>query len=190
VHLLRHEYDAILVGKGTARADDPLLTDRSGLPRHRPLTRVVLDQQLSLSPGSKLARTAHQSPVLVYYSSTHAPSSSIAALTSSGVDVAPYGDGRELHAVLEDLSGRAIQSLLVEGGAKVAGAFLDARLVDKVSFFIAPLIIGGADAPASIAGAGARKIADALRLRDMELRHHGPDLEITGYPKASVKDEE
>ena len=190
VHLLRHEYDAILVGSGTARADDPLLTDRSGLKRHRPLTRIILDQQLSLSPDSQLARTARQSPVLVYSSSEHAPSSALAALKSGGVEVAQVdGGGRNLQALLEDLGGRAIQSLLVEGGARIAGAFLDAGLVEKVSFFIAPLIIGGADAPASIAGEGAHNVADAIRLHDIELNRHGPDLEITGYTKTVTSDE-
>jgi diaminohydroxyphosphoribosylaminopyrimidine deaminase/5-amino-6-(5-phosphoribosylamino)uracil reductase len=184
VHLLRHEYDAILVGNGTARADDPLLTDRSGLKRHRPLTRIILDQQLSLSPDSQLARTARQSPVLVYASSERASANTLAALKASGVEIAQVSDGgRNLQALLEDISAREIQSLLVEGGAQVAGAFLDAGLVEKVSFFIAPMIIGGADAPASIAGTGAHKIADAVRLQNIELNHLGPDLEITGYPK-------
>jgi diaminohydroxyphosphoribosylaminopyrimidine deaminase/5-amino-6-(5-phosphoribosylamino)uracil reductase len=184
VHQLRHEYDAILVGSGTARADDPLLTDRSGLKRHRPLTRIVLDQKLSLSPDSQLARTAHQSKVVVYYSSEHAPANAIAALASTGVVLAAHGDGgRDLEALLLDLGGRSIQSLLVEGGAKVAGAFLDAGLINKASFFIAPMIIGGARAPASIAGEGAHKIADAHTLLDIELKQHGPDLEITGYMK-------
>ncbi|HEV7860297.1 MAG TPA: bifunctional diaminohydroxyphosphoribosylaminopyrimidine deaminase/5-amino-6-(5-phosphoribosylamino)uracil reductase RibD [Pyrinomonadaceae bacterium] len=192
VHLLRHEYDAILVGSGTARADDPLLTDRSGLKRHRPLTRIILDQQLSLSPDSQLARTAHQSPVLVYSSSEISSSSSnaLAALKSVGVEVAQVGGGgHNLQALLEDLGKREIQSLLVEGGARVAGAFLDAGRINKVSFFIAPMIIGGADAPASIAGAGAHSIADAIRLRDIELNQHGPDLEITGYIKTVTSDE-
>jgi diaminohydroxyphosphoribosylaminopyrimidine deaminase / 5-amino-6-(5-phosphoribosylamino)uracil reductase len=190
VHQLRHEYDAILIGSGTARADDPLLTDRSGLKRHRPLTRIVLDPRLSLAPDSQLARTAHQFPLLVYYSHEHAPSSAVAALKSNGVVlVQDGGGGRDLQTLLEDMSKRSIQSLLVEGGAKVAGAFLDARLIDKVSFFIAPMIIGGAGAPASIAGAGAHKIPDALRLLDIELNHHGPDLEITGYTKAATGDE-
>jgi diaminohydroxyphosphoribosylaminopyrimidine deaminase/5-amino-6-(5-phosphoribosylamino)uracil reductase len=188
VHQLRHEYDAILVGSGTALADDPLLTDRSGLPRHRPLTRIVLDQKLCLSPDSQLARTAQESPVLVYYSSEQAPSNVVAALASSGVELAQAGEEHGLSALLEELGGRSIQSLLIEGGAKIAGAFLDARLVDKVSFFIAPLIIGGADAPASIAGTGAHKIADALKLRDIELKRHGPDLEITGYLKTGTSD--
>jgi diaminohydroxyphosphoribosylaminopyrimidine deaminase/5-amino-6-(5-phosphoribosylamino)uracil reductase len=190
VHLLRHEYDAILVGSGTVRADDPLLTDRSGLKRHRPLTRIILDQQLSLSPDSQLALTARQSPVLVYASSEISSSSALDALKSCGVEVAQVGDGgRNLRALLEDLGGRAIQSLLVEGGARVAGAFLDAGLVEKVSFFIAPLIIGGTGAPASVAGAGAHNIADAIRLRDIELDQHGPDLEITGYTKTMTSDE-
>ncbi len=184
VHLLRHEYDAILVGAGTALADDPLLTDRSGLKRHRPLTRIILDQSLALKPSSQLARTARQFPVLVYTSES-APSNASDALASCGVEVIwREGGVRNLTSILEDLGARTIQSLLIEGGARVAGAFLDAGLIDKASFFIAPLIIGGADAPSAITGRGAQKMADATRLRHLELKQHGPDLELTGYIKS------
>ena len=181
VHELRHEYDAILVGAGTALADDPLLTDRSGLKRHRPLTRIILDQSLALKPSSQLARTARQFPVLVYTSES-APSNASDALISCGVEVIRREGGvRNPSGILEDLGARSVQSLLVEGGARVAGAFLDAGLVNKASFFIAPLIIGGADAPSAIAGRGAQKMADATRLQQLELKQHGPDLELTGY---------
>ena len=90
--------------------------------------------------------------------------------------------GRNLERVLQELAGRSIQSVLVEGGANVAGAFIDAGLVDKVSFFIAPIIIGGRDAPTAISGTGAEKIADAIKLQDVEIAERGRDVEITGYP--------
>lgn len=189
VHELRHEYDAILVGAGTALADDPLLTDRSGLKRHRPLVRVVLDRKLRLSPASRLALSARQWPVLVY---TAEPSGHRAAsmLESGGVEIArEESGGQDLRAILDDLGRRSIQSLFIEGGARVAGAFLDAGLVDKVSFFIAPLIIGGEDARPAIAGDGAQTIADALRLHDVRLTQHGPDFEVTGYPEPRALDE-
>lgn len=183
VHELRHEYDAILVGAGTATADDPLLTDRSGLKRRRPLLRVVLDERLSLSPASQLAKTARDFP-LVVFTSRHADKESAKLLEASGVEIVPdHLGGRNLQAVLEALAQRSIQSLLIEGGANVAGAFLDHGLVNKATFFIAPLIIGGRDAVPSVAGAGAEKIADALRLRDVEMTRHAEDFEITGYPE-------
>ncbi|HYY59276.1 MAG TPA: bifunctional diaminohydroxyphosphoribosylaminopyrimidine deaminase/5-amino-6-(5-phosphoribosylamino)uracil reductase RibD [Pyrinomonadaceae bacterium] len=182
VHELRHEYDAILIGAGTAIADNPLLTDRSGRPRRLALKRIVLDSNLRLSPDSQLALTARDAPVLVF-ASERADASTLKALESRGVVVIrESGDRPDLARVLAELGGRSIQSVLVEGGASVAGAFLDAGLVDKVSFFIAPLIIGGCDAPASVAGTGAQSIADALRLRDVEFKRHGPDMEVTGYP--------
>jgi diaminohydroxyphosphoribosylaminopyrimidine deaminase/5-amino-6-(5-phosphoribosylamino)uracil reductase len=184
VHHLRHEYDAILVGANTAIIDDPLLTDRTGKARRRPLARIVLDRTLRLSPDSRLARTAHEAPVIVC-TSERAAASTVASLESRGVEVIRGANGgRDLLSVLQELQGRSLQSVLVEGGATVAGAFLDAGLVDKVSFFIAPLIIGGRDAPAAIGGTGAQKIANAVNLHDVEITQHGRDLEITGYPRA------
>jgi diaminohydroxyphosphoribosylaminopyrimidine deaminase/5-amino-6-(5-phosphoribosylamino)uracil reductase len=182
VHNLRHEYDAILVGAGTASADDPLLTDRSDLPRHRSLVRIVLDDDLRLSVDSRLAATARETPTLVF-ASENADASRASALEARGVEVMKLNEGsRDLRAVLASLHARSLQSVLVEGGATVAGLLIDARLIDKVTFFIAPLIIGGRDARAAIAGEGASRLTDALRLRDIEITRRGDDVEITGYP--------
>jgi len=85
-------------------------------------------------------------------------------------------------AVLEELGRRGIQSVLIEGGARVAGKFFDAQLIDKVTIFIAPLLIGGSEAPSAIAGVGATSIAEALRLSDVEMVDRHGDIEITGYP--------
>src|SRR6185436_18915997 len=153
VHELRHEYDAILIGAGTVRADDPLLTDRSQKERRRPLVRVVLDEKLEISRDSKLAQSANESPVLIFAGKT--VSSAASELTSPvmprGVEVVrDSANGRDLALILDELGKREIQSLLVEGGANVAGKFLDAGLVNKISFFIAPKIIGGLDAPTAI----------------------------------------
>ncbi|PYT05075.1 MAG: bifunctional diaminohydroxyphosphoribosylaminopyrimidine deaminase/5-amino-6-(5-phosphoribosylamino)uracil reductase RibD, partial [Acidobacteria bacterium] len=153
-HRLRHEYDAILVGSGTATTDDPLLTDRSGLARRRPLLRVVLDEHLRLNPESNLARTAREAPVLVF-ASDDVDAQKVAALEGCGVEVLRTASGgRDLAAVLEELNRRDVQGLLVEGGASIAGAFLRAGLVNKASFFIAPIILGG-DALGAVGGAGA-----------------------------------
>ncbi|MDT7540947.1 MAG: diaminohydroxyphosphoribosylaminopyrimidine deaminase [Acidobacteriota bacterium] len=182
VHELRHEYDAILVGAGTATADDPLLTDRSNLARHRPLVRVVLDDDLHLWPESRLAATARETPTLVFASGLADPSRA-PALEARGVEVVKLNSGsRDLRAVLAKLHERTLQSVLVEGGATVAGLLVDARLIDKVTFFVAPVIIGGRDARAAIAGEGAARLAEALRLRDIEITRRGDDVEVTGYP--------
>lgn len=185
VHRMRHEYDAILVGAGTVANDDPLLTDRSGLPRHRPLVRVVLDRTLrALTPETKLAATARETPVIVF-ASEKADAVRAARLESCGVQIIR---GDDLRALLAALGGRSLQSVLVEGGAEAAASFLEASLVNKVTFFIAPLIIGGAAAVASIGGLGAAKLTDAIRLRDLTITVHGSDFELTGYPLG--KDEE
>jgi len=181
-HVLRHESDAVLVGAGTAEKDDPLLTDRSGRPRHRPLLRVVLDERLSLKTESKLARTAREAPVLVF-TSERSDGRRASELARLGVEVVrlPAG-GRDPAAVLAELRRRKVQGLLVEGGARVAGELLRSGLVNKVSFFVAPLILGG-DALGAVGGAGALTVEEALKLHDVEINRHGRDVEITGYIK-------
>jgi diaminohydroxyphosphoribosylaminopyrimidine deaminase/5-amino-6-(5-phosphoribosylamino)uracil reductase len=179
-HRLRREYDAILVGSGTAVKDDPLLTDRSGLPRRRPLLRVVLDEHLRLGPQSQLAQTARETPVLVF-TSEKADAHRVSELEACGVEVLrTAAGGRDLAAVLEELRRRDVQSLVIEGGAGVAGAFLRAGLVDKASFFVAPLILGS-DALGAVAGAGPLSVPEATRLREVETHRHGDDVEVTGY---------
>lgn len=181
VQQIRHEHDAILVGANTAVVDDPSLTDRSGLPRRRPMMRVILDNRLRLSPQSKLATTTDKAPTVVLGNCIDPES--VARLTDTGVDVVLIENGaRNLPEVLNELYKREIQSILVEGGTGVAGAFVDARLVDKVTFICSPIILGGPDAPVSIGGKGATDLASALRLKDIEITRHDDDIEITGYP--------
>jgi diaminohydroxyphosphoribosylaminopyrimidine deaminase/5-amino-6-(5-phosphoribosylamino)uracil reductase len=180
VHELRHQYDAILVGAGTAESDDPLLTDRSGKPRRKPLSRIVLDERIQLPVKSRLAQTATETPVMVF-AGCDAANDRCVSLEQLGVEIVRGGHGRDLTSLLDELANRSIQSLLVEGGAGVAGRFLDAGLVDKVTVFIAPMIIGGREAPNAVAGSGVEMIADALRLRDVEVIQRDGDVEITGY---------
>jgi diaminohydroxyphosphoribosylaminopyrimidine deaminase / 5-amino-6-(5-phosphoribosylamino)uracil reductase len=186
VHELRHEYDAILIGAGTARTDDPLLTDRSGRNRRLPLVRVVLDEALELSTDSQLVRTADESPLLVFTGDS-VPESKARALPASVEVIRDASGGRNLRDVLNELGGRGIQSLLIEGGANVAGQFLDEGLVNKVSFFIAPKIIGGREAPTAVQGLGAESLAEAMELEDIQVTQRGPDVEFTGYPIAKGK---
>lgn len=157
-HELRHESDAIMIGAGTAALDDPLLTDRSGLPRRRSLVRVVVGDRSRLSPESQLVRTASDgAPLLVL--------------------------GGDLQSILKELADRSLQSVLIEGGAGLAGQFVDAGLVNKVTFFVAPKIVGGTTAPSAIGGAGVEKMADALQLERVHVVQRGKDLEISGYPR-------
>jgi len=185
-HELRHAYDAILVGAGTVTTDDPLLSDRSGLPRRRPIVRVVLDHQLRLSPESRLATTTSEAPVIVF-GDPELPNT--AALRAQGVEIV-NANHRDLCGVLHELGSRSLQSVLVEGGSTIAGEFLDAGLVNKVTFFIAPKIIGGTDAPSAIGGRGVEAMADALELERVTVARRGNDIEVTGYPrKGSPTDE-
>jgi len=186
VQELRHRYDAIMIGGRTARSDDPLLTDRSGKQRRRPLVRVVIEQYLRLSPDSQLAQTTDAGPVLIF-ACDDSDSDELNALQSRGVEVIAQESALDLASVLEELGQRSLQSVLVEGGPFLAGLLLEAGLVNKVTFFVAPVIIGGQDAPSAIGGAGAEKIADALQLDQIEVSQHGRDVEITGYPNNSPR---
>jgi diaminohydroxyphosphoribosylaminopyrimidine deaminase/5-amino-6-(5-phosphoribosylamino)uracil reductase len=181
VHDLRHQYDAILVGIGTAAKDDPLLTDRSEMSRRRPLVRIVLDERLQLPAESNLVRTAKDSPVIVWAGSD-ADESKATKLEKFGVEIV-RNKGRELSTLLDEIGGRSLQSVLVEGGAEVVGRFVDARLVNKATFFIAPKIVGGRDAPSAVAGMGVELMNDALKLYDVVVTQRGDDIEITGYPR-------
>jgi diaminohydroxyphosphoribosylaminopyrimidine deaminase/5-amino-6-(5-phosphoribosylamino)uracil reductase len=181
VQEIRHEYDAILVGANTVVVDNPQLSDRSGNARRRPLVRVVLDNSLRISLNSQIVLTAKDAPTIVFTDNTD--EEKISDLRSEGVEVFYLAEGgRNLFGVLQELGKREIQSVLVEGGAEVAGSFYDAKLIDKVTFFIAPLVIGGKDAPTAIGGQGAQQLSSAMRLKDVEITNYGEDLEITGYP--------
>ncbi len=181
VQALRHEHDAILVGGNTANVDNPSLTDRSGKPRRRPLTRVVLDNRLQMRPGSILATTTANAPTIVFTNCRDSDKKS--GLRDRGVDIVELEmGGRDLAGVLAALKDREIQSVLVEGGTEVAGAFCDARLVDKATFIVAPIIIGGREAPNAVGGSGANSLTEALRLTEITIDQLGEDIEITGYP--------
>jgi diaminohydroxyphosphoribosylaminopyrimidine deaminase/5-amino-6-(5-phosphoribosylamino)uracil reductase len=202
---LRHEYDAILVGIGTVIADDPLLTDRTGKERHRPLARVVLDAALRTPATSQLVQTARDWPLLIFtaapsetepraYSVTNAGYSCgfdehqarVDVLTGLGAEVVPVearGGHLDLPSVLDELARRQLTSLIVEGGAEVAGSFVEQKIIDKVTFFLAPQVIGGRDAFPAVGGRGVERLRDAMRLRDVEVVRRGEDVEVTGYPE-------
>jgi diaminohydroxyphosphoribosylaminopyrimidine deaminase/5-amino-6-(5-phosphoribosylamino)uracil reductase len=181
---LRHQSDVILVGINTVLADDPMLTDRTGGSRHRPIVRVVLDAQLRLPVNSQLVRTTSLSPLLVFTALNSDPARR-QTLQSRGVEVIEVAaiDGRlDLREILEALGRRQLTSVVVEGGAEVAGSIIDERLADKVTFFYAPKIIGGRSAIPAIGGHGIERMNEALPLDDIEIKSCGEDWEVTGYP--------
>lgn len=179
IQSLRHEHDAILIGGNTAMVDNPSLTDRSGKRRRRKLVRVVLDNRLQMPLDLKLGATAKDAPTLVF--SNSANEEKIKRLTDGGVEVVNV-NARDLTAVLDELRKRDLQSVLVEGGAAIAGAFCDARLVDKFTFIVAPFLIGGGDAPHAVGGLGANSLEKVVRLHDLQVVERGGDFEFTGYP--------
>jgi diaminohydroxyphosphoribosylaminopyrimidine deaminase / 5-amino-6-(5-phosphoribosylamino)uracil reductase len=144
VHLLRAQSDAIMVGIGTALADDPLLTCRlPGMEKDSPV-RIVLDTSLRLPPASRLAQTAREVPVWVV-TGANAPRAAEEVLAGDGVVVlrAPErGDGLDIAAVLKLIAGRGITRLMVEGGPTLAAAFVAAGLVDEAVLFHSPTIVG------------------------------------------------
>ena len=165
VHRLRAQSDAIAVGIGTALADDPLLTVRSGRrPRVAPL-RVVFDRAARLPLGSRLVKTARRVPTLVM--TGDAGAAAARALEARGVLVEAAPD---IVRSLEVLHRRGVRSLLVEGGAILAGALLAAKVVDRLVIFQAPVVLGAGARPAFVA-------VDAMtRLTVMERRELGEDL--------------
>jgi diaminohydroxyphosphoribosylaminopyrimidine deaminase/5-amino-6-(5-phosphoribosylamino)uracil reductase len=189
VHRMRHASDAIMTGIGTILADDPLLTDRSGLPRRRPLVRVVLDSRLRLSPKSQLVRSS-QGDVLVF---TSASTSSARAkgLSALGVEIfhirARHGRP-DLQAALEELGRRDILSVLLEAGPLLNQAALEADLVEKVRLFYAPTLVG---LGSSLPGLPPRKRARAFRVRELSgvrTENFGPDFAVEGYLRDVYRD--
>lgn len=145
---LRHRYDAIAVGTGTVLADNPQLTDRTGQYRHRPLVRVVFDSaRVRLPLTAHLVQTARVCPTWLVTVVSPQRLEDLSRLEQYGVRifyVEADAQGRpQLPAALNQLFAEGIASLLVEGGSTLAGAFVDARLVDKITCFLAPRIIGG-----------------------------------------------
>jgi diaminohydroxyphosphoribosylaminopyrimidine deaminase/5-amino-6-(5-phosphoribosylamino)uracil reductase len=171
---LREEHDAILVGSGTALADDPRLDRRLGLAAG-PNLRVVVDRRLRLPPLAQLF--AVDGPVLVYTESGDAAAAS--ALAARGAEVVRLPRVAP-ETVLADLGGRGVRSLLVEGGAAVHAAFVAASAFDRLEVVCAPLLVGGASAPGPLAGAGVAALAAAPRLEGITARRLGPDLVVSG----------
>ena len=183
-HLLRKRSDAIMVGINTVLADNPQLTARDSdgnSLEHQPL-RVVLDSN---------ARMPHNAAML------RAPGDTLVVVADADPDDLPAWDGAEtvsvpsganggvdMRALLATLGERDITGVLVEGGGAVIGSLFDLRLVDKVVAFVAPVIIGGRDAISPVAGAGIDDMADAMRLRDVQMLRFGEDIAIIGYTGA------
>jgi diaminohydroxyphosphoribosylaminopyrimidine deaminase/5-amino-6-(5-phosphoribosylamino)uracil reductase len=173
--------DAILVGIGTALADDPQLTARP--PGPCTAARIVLDSRCRLPPTSCLARTAREAPTLVATTGA-APGDAAAELQRLGCEVLqlPAVDGKpDVAALLAELGRRRFTNVLVEGGGGVFGSFFDAAAIDEVHVFVAPLLVGGSEAPTPVGGLGAARLADALRLAEWRVERVEADVYLHGW---------
>lgn len=186
-HTLRHQHDAIMVGIGTALADDPLLTTRSDVPAIHP-TRIIVDSMLRLPLTARVVsdRTA---PTIIL-TTQGAEEEKKRLLTDAGVTVITCGDGNEvdLRAAMEELGRREIGSILLEGGGKLNGAMLDTGLIDKMVLFFAPKLIGGDQAPVSFSFSGRKQMSDAITLDRMQAEMAGADICVTGYPRYEARE--
>jgi len=185
VQELRHQNDAILVGVGTVIHDDPLLTDRSGLPRRRPLLRIVLDSRLRLPPESQVVKTT-KDDLLVLCS--FAEEKRKKHLLRRGVRVEqiprPTPEGHpDLAAVADHLGKMEITSVMIEGGAMVNWAALASGIVDKLFLYYSPKILGGTTSVPLAAGTGFARIADAAQATSIRLHRFGEDFAVEGYLK-------
>lgn len=183
VQQLRHQHDAILVGVGTVIADNPLLTDRSGHPRRRPLLRVIVDSHLRLPLDSRVVRTANDD-VLVFCS--FAEEKKKKQLLEHGIQVEQVAssgpDGRpDLQAICRSLAQRQITSVMIEGGAMVNWAALASGTADKVFFYYSPKILAGTGSVPFAAGPGFRKMSEAAHLKWFGLHRFGEDFAVEGY---------
>jgi len=178
VHRLRDRVDAVLVGAGTARADDPLLTTRLPGGRGRDPIRVVLDTDLSLPAKLALLNPRSPAPTIVAHASARA------RRVRPGVELLRCRRGKggvDLRDLLEKLAARGVTHLLVEGGAHVHARFLEEGLVDRIAVFVAPKLLG-ADGVPLLASRGPERMADALRLDEVQVEKIGEDVLVLGRP--------
>lgn len=178
VHRLRDRVDAVLVGAGTARTDDPRLTTRLEGGRGRDPLRVVLDTELSLPPRLALLRPRSTAPTLVAHASARS------RRVAPGVELLRCRRGKgglDLRDLLAKLAARGVTHLLVEGGARVHARFLEEGLVDRMAVFVAPRL-AGADGVPLAALAGPARMADTLRLVDLHVERLGDDVLVLGRP--------
>ncbi|HKR67015.1 MAG TPA: bifunctional diaminohydroxyphosphoribosylaminopyrimidine deaminase/5-amino-6-(5-phosphoribosylamino)uracil reductase RibD [Thermoanaerobaculia bacterium] len=172
---LREEYDAILVGSGTVKADNPRLTRRLGLAGDATnWTRVVLDGEGELPPHAQLLTDGARTIVFTSRPEHYAPSANLEVIATEG--------RADLQHVLHELYARGIHSLLAEGGAVVHSELIRRGVWQKMILFVAPIFVGGPDAPAILGSEGVARLTDAYRVRFDRVEGVGSDLMIVAYP--------
>lgn len=188
VHMLRHRHQAIMVGVDTVIADDPLLTARLDVAAIQPV-RLVVDSKLRIPLDAKVVKD--QTAKTIVLTTNQASIEQIMRLNALGVEVIKCGDGPrvDLRKAMATMTEREIGSILLEGGGRLNGAMLEAGLVDKIVLYLAPKIVGGADAPGAFALGGFDRMADAIALERVTMERIGDDCCITGYPRSERRQE-
>ena len=177
-HRIRGRVDAVIIGVGTALADDPLLTCRHGRPK-RTAVRIVIDPRLRLPLNSQLVRTARKAPAMVVTDRRSAEGPAARKLTRAGVEVLGMPatrSGLDLGCLLDELGRRRMTNVMVEGGGRTLGHFYDADLADESVIFVAPRLIGGATAIAPLTGLGPANMKDVRRPAHVTVTRSGDDL--------------
>jgi diaminohydroxyphosphoribosylaminopyrimidine deaminase/5-amino-6-(5-phosphoribosylamino)uracil reductase len=184
VQQVRHDHDAILTGIGTVLADDPLLTDRAGLPRGRPLLRIVMDSLLRLPLDSKMVKSVLGNDLVVVTTSASSPERR-KALETRGARVLVFdgpGGRADLRSVIDWLARQKYLSLMIEAGSKLNWTALESGAVDRIFFYYGPKILGGLEALPLAGGIGRRRRADAIRIHGITIHPIPPDeFAVEGY---------
>ncbi len=185
VHTLRNEVDAILIGSGTLHADNPSLTARIKNTQTRDPIRIILDSRLSIDETARvITQQSTANTILVVGPGASFEKRQRLEKMGAGVLEVPLKNGRlDLGQLMIKLGSMSIQSLLIEGGGKVAAAALKEGIVNKVLFFLAPKFLGGSDGVPVFDGKGPQKICDAFKLNQMTVERLEGDVLITGYLK-------
>jgi len=177
VQTLRAETQAVMIGAGAARADDPELLARTNPPPARQPLRVVLDTEFALPPSGRLFASLDRAPLLLIGAIDAAPARR-AALEAAGARtgaVARGPVGVDAEAALELLAEQGVSRVLVEGGGQLAASLIGADAVDRLEWFRAPIVLGG-DGLASVAALALARLSEARAWRRVALRELGPDL--------------
>ncbi len=178
VHQLRGRVDAILVGRGTAVADNPQLTARPAGPRTA--LRVVMTRSAELPADCQLLATARQTPLLVSCIDTAEPAC-MQRVRESGAELLVLDkQGDTIQQLLDELGSRQLTNLLVEGAAGLLGAFRDGDFIDEVHVFMAPQLVGGQQAPGPVGGEGSGQLAESLKLDNPQIQALDGDVYLQG----------
>ncbi|MCL5024642.1 MAG: bifunctional diaminohydroxyphosphoribosylaminopyrimidine deaminase/5-amino-6-(5-phosphoribosylamino)uracil reductase RibD [Nitrospirae bacterium] len=186
VHRLRSSVDAVLTAIGTVKADDPQLTAR--IRGGRNPIRVVIDPDLEIPPGSRLLQVPPETIIVTKEdgeTGSSAKNKKYISLVKSGIKLLSFKVVLDLNWLMRKLAENGITSLLTEGGSSMNARLLEAGVVDKVMFFIAPRILGGRDSYPAVGGKTLKRLEDAQRLRDVSVKRLGEDILVEGYPDRS-----